>query len=636
MGMVINDNYGMSVFTLIFTAFLLVLTCINHSRETKCYQILKSGLWFLLVNEVLDFFYSQVTYAGKMYSEPAMYVIFVGYFLAEETVMILIMMYGLFQVPQFSGHSQLLNTIFFVCQCTVTVLILTTNLTGFVYSIEKGRLVQGIALGIFYIAHLMMLTGFLILILRFRRRLAPRLFQNEMAMLVLALVIHILPFFVKDLNVFGFFANAFWATAFFLFHSGTYEGENARMGVDMYRSEFDFRLSKKMDFYIFETRILNYDQLVERRLYCEEELDAICDLLETKTAETCRKAMVFHKEQESFGVITPRMHSDEAAELAGQMCEWMNDLFSDRLHFSIVAARCPKYAAQFADAERLICFLQKKCPENNYYFCNEADYEEFTEREEILRLLHDMHLEKEDVVLFGRPVIECGNSRVKCLEILCRLQMAGSGIIHSEHVIRLAEQYGYIHDVNMAVLCKVCDFLATDIAIREKLRVSLHISSRELKRAGFAKDVLAIIKDYELEPGLLEFEVTMMPDENDIDRMREEMNLLREHQIAFTLTDFDPTIANFESVMGLPFEVIKFERHCVKRASEQAMCYDVIGTLVDLFKERGLRVAFKGIDNARLEEIAVSLRADFLQGEKYTKPFPVERMEEIPELQGIF
>jgi EAL domain-containing protein (putative c-di-GMP-specific phosphodiesterase class I) len=69
---------------------------------------------------------------------------------------------------------------------------------------------------------------------------------------------------------------------------------------------------------------------------------------------------------------------------------------------------------------------------------------------------------------------------------------------------------------------------------------------------------------------------------------------------------------------------------------ERAMSFDVIGMLVDLFKERGFTVAFKGIDNEELEETAISLGADFLQGEKYTKPFPIDEMTRQMELKALF
>lgn len=635
-GMGVNNHFGLLAFSLLFTVFLLVLAQINHSRDTRRYRILHLSLWILLANQLFDIFRIQVSCRGVMYSPEMIYVIFVGYYLTAATVMTLIMMYMLLQVPQLAEREQLLYTIFFLCECTIAILVLPTNLTGFIYSLDGDRFISGIGEELFFTARLIILIGFLIMVWSCRRFLASKLFQNWMAMLVLAVVIHCIPFLAKGQDVFGFFAGAFLATAFFLFHSGTYEEGTGRMSTDMYRSELDYFLAKKKDFYIYEIQIRNYDHLVERRLYSEEELDGFYRMFERRLTGTKREAMVYQKKHTSLGVIASQMKLDEAAELAGKMRDWMNEFFAGKLVFGIAAVRCPMYAQQFVDAERLLRFLQKKCPQNNYYFCEDLDYEEFRERDKILRMLHDMHLEKEDVVLFGRPIMACGSQRATHFEILCRLQMAGCGIIYSEHVIRLAQQYGYIHDVNMAVLAKVCDFLVTDTAIRENLKVYLHISGEELENPGFAEDVLAIIKDYDLAPDMLGFEVTLVPGEGDIDRMREVMGVLREHRIEFVLTDFEPTNVNFESIRGLPFGTIKFERHCVKRASESAMCYDVLGMLVDLLREQGFCVAFKGIDNTQLEEVAMSLRADFLQGEKYTKPFPMEQIEMQPDLRMMF
>lgn len=631
-----HNNFGVLIFSLVFTAFLLVLAQINHSRDTRRYRILKLSLWILLVNRIFDVFRMRIICGDAVYSPQVTYVIFVGYYLTAVTVMIQIMAYMFLQLPQMAAREQLLHTVFLLCECTAVVLVLLLNLTGFFYTIEGSRFISGIGDEVFFAVRLMALAGFFFMVLSCRRSLTPKLFQNWTALLVLSAVIHCLPFFVQELQVFGFFADVFLATTFFLFHCGTYEEGTARMGTDMYRSELDYDFAKKKDFYIYELQIRNYDRLVERRLYSEEELEGFYGMVEARLTDVGAGAMVFRKKHTSLGVLISRIRPDEAAELAEKMRGWMNEFFAGRLVFGIVAVRCPKYARQFVDAERLLRFLQKKCPENSCYFCEDADYEEFWERDRILRMLHDMKLEKQDVVLFGRPIIAVDSARVKCFEILCRLQMAGSGIIQSEQVIRLAEQYGYIHDVNMAVLAKVCDFLATDTAVRENVQVSLHISGEELENPGFAEDVVSIIKDYDLKPERLSFEVTLSPGEGSIDRMRKVMNTLCGHRVEFVLTDFEPVNVNFESILGLPFKMIKFERHCIKRASDSVMCYDVMGMLVDLLKELGFGVAFKGIDNMHLEEIAMSLRADFLQGEKYTKPFPIEQLETQPDLQTLF
>jgi EAL domain-containing protein (putative c-di-GMP-specific phosphodiesterase class I) len=322
-------------------------------------------------------------------------------------------------------------------------------------------------------------------------------------------------------------------------------------------------------------------------------------------------------------------------ELSEQIRDCVRELYEGMLLFDIVAVHCPVFAADSMELERLLWFLQKRSPASGCYFCGQEDYDEFCERSDILRQLHDMKLEKQDVVLYGRPVIGRESVRVRNFEILCRLQLAGSGIVHSDQVIALAETYGYIHRVNMVVLKNVCDFLSSELAIREKLCVTLHISSEELETPEFARAVLEIIRDYDLQPEALGFEVTMIPGVSDVACMRQVMSTLREHQIVFVLTDFDPVAVNFESIAGLPFYMIKFERHCARRALH-ARSFDVIGMLVDLLKERGFAVAFKGIDNEELEETAIALGADFLQGEKYTKPFPIDEMTQQMELKALF
>lgn len=242
-------------------------------------------------------------------------------------------------------------------------------------------------------------------------------------------------------------------------------------------------------------------------------------------------------------------------------------------------------------------------------------------------LLNEMQLEKQDVVLFGRPMVDTSGLMTGQMEILCRLQLAGKGIIHSEQVIRMAEHYGYIHDVNMLVLNNICEYLSVDTETVRNMRVSLHISSEELENPKFLDDVCEILHMYAPGPEKIDFEVTMAEGHKDIAHVREVMQQLQMYQVGFILSDFDPSDVDFESVAMLPFRAIKFSEKCVRKACENRAYYDVIGMLVDLLKEHGHAIAFKGINNDELEDIAVSLGADYMQGEKYAKPFPIEELE---------
>ena len=621
-------SYTTWIFMLACTVFLLGLVLVNHSSETTRYRILKVCLHLLLFSQIFNFFRLQVICDGKRYPSPLLYVIFVGYYLCAATVMILIMMYMLLQFPRLSKRHNLLYSVFYLWECVTVILVMSNEMTGFVYSLEHERFLLGPAYVVFFVSRIGILAVTLVSVLSVRKDLSKKLFENWVLILLMGLVVHITVIFTHNLFSFDFYAELFLSTMFFLFHFGSYEEGNARMSLDMYRRELGYSLEKKRKIVVVEIKIHNYDRVVERRLFSETELDGLYGEFCRKLSLIHAKALVYQKKHNSLGLILQKATEEEMDALAAQMCAWMNELFAGQLVYGIVAAECPRYAKQFVGVERLLRYLQNKCEERNYHICDDTDYEEYCERESILHLLHDMRWQKQDVVLFARPVMPCKNHSEIYLEILCRLQVAGSGIVHSENVIDLAEKYGYIHDVNMAVLMNVCEFLTSNTAMGERIHVSLHVSGEELENPNFVDDVLRIVTPFGVPPQSIGFEVMMVPGEGDLDRIRAVINTLRDHQIMFTLVDFDPTCVNFESVMSLPFEMIKFERHCIIRASENPVCYDTMGMLVDLFKDHGFYVAFKGVDNEELEEVAMSLGPDYVQGEKYTKPFAVDHMAE--------
>lgn len=630
-------NYVLSGVTIFTTIFLLVLARINHSCGSGRYRIMKAGLWLLLVCQLFGLLRIGIRSGGCVLPLPIVYLVMVGYHLCAVTVMILIVLYMLLQFPKIRDNAQLAGTIFFVCEFVAAALILTTLQTGFIYRVESGNIVEGIADTLFFWLQIGVLAGFLVTVPLFRSQLAPKLFQNWIATLISMIVVHLLTLVVPQVELFAVTSNLFFAAAFCLFYSGSYEEGTARMRMDMYRSELEYLRNRNISHIVMELKILNYDRLIEleRRGHSEEELDGIYSALAARLRGE-RKVILFQKSPASIGIVMPAARTDQAAEVAQRLCGWMQELLNGDLQFRLSALEAPRYAADDSERERLLRFLRRQCPDNGWYFCSDADYEAFCERNHILSLLDHMRLEKQDVVLFVRPVIACAGERLSCFEILCRLQLPGSGIVQSEQIIRLAEQYGYIHDVNMVVLENICDFLETEAAVREKIQVTLHISGDELTNPGFAQDVMRVLQSHSFAPEVLGFEVTMASEPNDIACMREVMRQLRDHQIRFVLSDVEPAVVNFEGIAGLPFDSVKFAGSCVRRACADSEFFEVIGMLVDLLKDHGYSIIFKGVDNEELSDIAMSLGADYLQGKKFAKPMPIEHLEEHLDLQMMF
>lgn len=622
------------------TVALLLCMHINRGRETERRKLIRFGLYLLLVNELAAVVGAQILFDSVMYPMAAVYLALVAYYLTEAVVTILVYMYLLMFFPAFSKEKNALQTIFFTCVSVSALTIVTTPITGFVYHVDdrvaSGPIGLSDSYELLFYGRLALLAVFLAAFIWKRRELSRRQFENMAAVLGLSVAVHLFPFVSQTVYLFGFFANLFFGMVYFLFHSASYEEGRGHMGSDLYGKEMAYCLSKKRPFYVFEVSVANIDYLMQRGKLSRDDLMSVYGELFERMNEAYRRALVFRKHPGRIGVIAEGLSQEEAQAMAERLKEWMEGLFDGILVYHIVGISCPQYGECVADVEHLLKLLTAKCGPCGICFCSEKDFEEFDARGEVLLYLQNICTQEEDMVLFGSPMIDRKSSRIERFEVFGRAQMAGSGIIGSHRITDLARQYGYSHDVNLAVLKNICEYLKTTEAAGTRLKVSLRISSDELESPGFAGDVLDIVGQYDFEPETIGFEVKMTPGERDIEEMHGVMQTLRENGMIFILTDFSPSSVNFEGIAELPFKTVKFASGCVRQAAESTKRFDVTGLLVDMLKDRGYDIVFKGVEDEELDEIALSLGADYLEGAHYARTLPLEDIAQQLDLKAMF
>ena len=78
--------------------------------------------------------------------------------------------------------------------------------------------------------------------------------------------------------------------------------------------------------------------------------------------------------------------------------------------------------------------------------------------------------------------------------------------------------------------------------------------------------------------------------------------------------------------MGLPIDIIKFDRSLVIFAKGNNESKYMISNFADIFKRLGYDILFEGIEDETDEEMCRKMKADYLQGYKYSKPIPIEEL----------
>ena len=158
-------------------------------------------------------------------------------------------------------------------------------------------------------------------------------------------------------------------------------------------------------------------------------------------------------------------------------------------------------------------------------------------------------------------------------------------------------------------------------------RISINVSSIELKSPLFCDDILNIIESNDISPELIAIELTESQNLEDFMIMKERIITLHQKGIKFYLDDFGTGYSNIERIFELPFDIIKFDRSMVIASGEDERSEKLVENLAKIFSNFNYRVLYEGIETDVDEERCLSLSADYLQGFKYSRPIPIEELQ---------
>ncbi len=121
-------------------------------------------------------------------------------------------------------------------------------------------------------------------------------------------------------------------------------------------------------------------------------------------------------------------------------------------------------------------------------------------------------------------------------------------------------------------------------------------------------------------------EITESQSEADFKTSKEKILQLRELGIKFYLDDFGTGYSNFERIMEIPFDIIKFDRSLLMECSRSEASYYMVSTFARMFTDLHYTILFEGIENEEDETTCEKMHASYLQGYKYSKPIPIEQL----------
>ena len=284
--------------------------------------------------------------------------------------------------------------------------------------------------------------------------------------------------------------------------------------------------------------------------------------------------------------------------------------------------------------------VHRRMAENSMHRVTARDVERFSQYQILVKELESIHenadLDDPRVLVLFQPVLNIKTRKYDSAEALMRLRMPDGSMEYPNRFIPLAEENGFIHTLTEIILHKTCMTVKKLLAAGYRFaRVSVNVSALELKDDHFCQDMIDIISGCGVPEDMIAIELTESRSDDDFILMKNKISELRAQGIKIYLDDFGTGYSNMERIMALPFDIIKFDRSLVQASGSSERSEKLVEGLAGMFSELHYSVLYEGVESESDEKLCSGMYASYLQGYRYSRPIPPERLEEYFENDAL-
>ncbi|WP_406537938.1 putative bifunctional diguanylate cyclase/phosphodiesterase [Fibrobacter sp.] len=266
-------------------------------------------------------------------------------------------------------------------------------------------------------------------------------------------------------------------------------------------------------------------------------------------------------------------------------------------------------------------------PGNDIVYFTKKMLEDAYHEKEILSLFREA-LRRKEFIVFYQPKVSVKDQKLCGCEALVRWNRNGQ-IIPPNEFLPILEKETSICQLDFYVFRKVCEDLRSWIdAGINPVRVSSNFSRHHLGNPNLTEDILAIMKEYQIESKYIEIELTETSNFEDKVAMQKFVNGLRQHGITVSIDDFGTGYSTFAAIKDLNVNVIKLDKSLLDHIGDEKYHDEVvIKNMVNMINELHLEVVAEGVENSKQLDFLQNAKCSIIQGFIFDKPLPKEDFE---------
>lgn len=365
---------------------------------------------------------------------------------------------------------------------------------------------------------------------------------------------------------------------------------------------------------------------------------AVGDQLLIKVASTIRQTLrrgeIFSRlGGDEFLIILPECDADASAMIVERLVnEFQQPLQIDKHELRITSSiGIAIYPENGTDLETLLkhadtaMYAAKNLGRNSYAFYEEHLGNDVKRRIELEHQLRAA-LDKDQFRLHYQPVINMNNGEIEGAEALLRWE-DDKGVWHSPaEFIQTAEDSGLILPIGEWVLNAACQQAQQWTMLGYKVYVAVNLSSRQFQDPLLAEKIDHILQKTQLNPGLLEIEITESAAMHDPVETTRILNSMKAMELAIAIDDFGTGYSSLSYLKRIPADKIKIDKSFVDGIGINPDDTAIVRAILSLANTIEKKSHAEGIESREQYEALRAMGCESGQGYWMSKPVPPDAL----------
>jgi len=239
-------------------------------------------------------------------------------------------------------------------------------------------------------------------------------------------------------------------------------------------------------------------------------------------------------------------------------------------------------------------------------------------------------VERHEFSLCYRPMLDMRSGRVSGAEAVLRWERPGREQRLPVDFFQIAEETGLIEPIGEWMLEEACrQFRAWQGAGIDVPRVSVDVSTRQLRQSGFVEAARRIVTSSAIAPYCLELEINenlLIDASSGVAPMLDE---LRGMGLTFCLDDFGTGQASLACLNRFPVENVKIDGSLTPEVGNETGTGAMIAAIVATAHALNKRVVADGVDNEKQAALLGRLGCHQIQGSYVSRALNAEKFSEF-------